>query len=144
MLQLKLIDKMAPQPYIISEYFKKKNVTASIDFDDDESNDIFIEDLLALASTDFIYHEAKRDLLPSIKEDGLLTSNEPLISTASEYKVPRTYILEKEPNNYSEVLLRFSKDMAGAINKDDSYILRGIPPEAIEVKINGSWYPLIS
>lgn len=135
MLQLKLIDKMAPQPYIISEYFKKKNVTASVD--EDDSDDIFIEDLLALASNDFIYHEAKREDLSLIKEDGLYAKGAEL----------KTYVLENEPEILSQgsILLRFSKDVSGAINKDaEPYILREILPEAIEVKINDSWYPLIS
>lgn len=190
MLQLKLIDKLAPQPYIVSEYFKKKNVTASVD--EDDSDDIFIEDLLALASTDFVYHETRREHLPSIKEEGLLTTSygqslinklEGSVYSPEEFKemiysdfssrdedipeqelqhkvaerfnnqvpredtIPRTYIMEAEPASfkYGEVLLRFSKDVAGTIkNADNPYILREIPPEAIEVKMNGSWYPLIS
>jgi len=190
MLQLKLIDKMAPQQHIVSEYFKRKNVTASY-FDD--SNDIYIEELLALASMDFIYHETKATHLPSIKEEGLQTtsfgqslvssadgrvmspdeykemiisdlvdeegdllSEAELMSQAEEYfnqeipksdRVPRTYISEKEPGHlsYGEVLLRFPREVAGAISKDvDPFILREVPPEAIEVKINDTWRPLIS
>lgn len=187
-LQLKLIDKLGPQPFLISEYYKKKNVTASSDEDD---ADIYIEDLLALASRESLYHETRREHLPSIKQDGLLTTSygQSLVSaidgrvmSPEEYKemitsdlideedlskaelnarveeyfdqeipksdrIPRTYVLESEPNNlsYGEVLLRFPKEMAGAIQRDvDPYILREIPPEAIDVKINGFWYPLIS
>jgi len=191
-LQLKLIDKLSPQPFLASEYYKKKNVTAS-EHDEDDSDDIYIEDLLALASTDFIYHETRTEHLPSIREDGLLTTSygqslvdgtDGRVMSPEEYKemitsdifgeegdeisvdemhrrinehfdqqipqsdrVPRTYIMESEPasNMYGDVLLRFPRDMAGTIKKDvDPYIQREIPPEAIEVKINGSWHPLIS
>jgi len=189
-LQLKLIDKLAPQPFVVSEYYKKKNVTASAEDDDDA--DIYIEDLLALASMDFIYHETQREHLPSIQEEGLqttsfgqsLVANDGSVMSPEEFKemiisdllgneeedlsreelyskveeifnkevpledrIPRTYISEKEPYSlsYGDVLLRFPRDMAGVIKKDvDSYILREIPPEAIEVKVNGSWVPLIS
>lgn len=188
-LQLKLIDKLSPQPFIVSEYYKKKNASVA----DDDDDDIYIEDLLALASMDFIYHETQREHLPSIKEEGLLTTSygQSLVSSidgrvmspeeyremissdilgeegdeihidelnrrVNEYfdqeipssdRVPRTYIWEKEPASllYGDILLRFPRDVAGAIKKDvDPYILKSIPPEAIEIKINGSWVPLNS
>lgn len=42
MLQLKLIEKLGPQPFVASEYYKKKNVTASVD---DFEIDIHFSDL---------------------------------------------------------------------------------------------------
>jgi hypothetical protein len=48
-LQLKLIEKMVPQPFVESEYFKQKYVEASAQYTEDEI-DIEFEDMVAFAS----------------------------------------------------------------------------------------------
>jgi hypothetical protein len=45
MLQLKLIERLAPQQHMETQYFKRKNVLASVDFD--EEVDIDLSDLIA-------------------------------------------------------------------------------------------------
>ncbi len=48
-LQLKLVEKMVPQPFVESEYFKQKYVEASAQYIEDEI-DIEFEDMVAFAS----------------------------------------------------------------------------------------------
>lgn len=49
MLQLKLVDKLNAQPYVQTEYYKRKHLNTKASFYEEESIDIDFEDLLAFA-----------------------------------------------------------------------------------------------
>ncbi len=115
MLQLKIVEKLAPQPYTPSEYFRRKHVIAQ----KINEVDIAFEDLLSFCSNDVVYFEIPANRLSKIKEEGLVDNK---ISLAN---------LEPPPTH--KVILRFSKYMVGEI-----------PPEAIDVKIGDVWRPLTS
>jgi hypothetical protein len=69
-LQLKLIKRFSPQKPISSEYYKRKYVTASIDFDIN-TIDIDFEELISFASNEFLYHETNSSNIDSIIKFGL-------------------------------------------------------------------------
>lgn len=49
LLQLKLIDKLNAQPYVATEYYKRKNMPVLASFDLDDDVDIEFEDMIAYA-----------------------------------------------------------------------------------------------
>ncbi len=71
MLQLKLVEKMGPQPFVESEYFKQKNVVeASAEYYEGEI-DIDYEDLIMFASSEEDEVDLEKITLSSLIHDFL-------------------------------------------------------------------------
>lgn len=110
---------------------------------------------LKYPSSKYLYHTTPAENIASIKEKGLITGQKPRfegVSSPDKISLSASEEAAKYYGSNSDVMIRVNKKYAKTIpDLEGDYLAGGsgvyttgknIPPEMLEVKINGKWQPL--